>query len=74
MHKKFEINRTKIKGGCQSGKKVVPHDSRSDLPLVVNSYLQFHRQAVLDEGLHQMSTFRVLGWVLGVGYAAESMG
>ena len=33
MHKKFEINWTKIKGGCQSGIKVVPHDSKSDLPL-----------------------------------------
>ena len=35
MHNKFEINRTKIKGGCLSGRKVVPHDSKSDLPLVV---------------------------------------
>ena len=34
MHKKFEINETNIKGGCQSGRKVVPHDSKSDLPLV----------------------------------------
>ena len=33
MHKKFEINQTKIKGGCQSGRKVVTHDSKSDLPL-----------------------------------------
>ena len=33
MHKKFEVNRKKIKGGCQSGRKVVPHDSKSDLPL-----------------------------------------
>ena len=33
MHKKFEINRTKIKGSCQSGIKVVTHDSQSDLPL-----------------------------------------
>ena len=32
MHKKFEINRTKIKGGCQSGRKVVTHNSKSDLP------------------------------------------
>ena len=32
MHKKFEINRTKIKGGCQSGRKVVTHDSKNDLP------------------------------------------
>ena len=33
MHKKFDINRTKIKGGCQSGRKVVTHNSKSDLPL-----------------------------------------
>ena len=33
MHKKFEINRTKIKGGFQSGRKVVTHDSKSDIPL-----------------------------------------
>ena len=32
MHKKFEINRTKIKGGCQS----VTHNSKSDLPLIAN--------------------------------------
>ena len=24
---------TKIKGGCQLGRKVIPHDSKSDLPL-----------------------------------------
>ena len=34
----FEANRTKIKGGCQSGRKVVTHDSKSDLPLV-NTFL-----------------------------------
>ena len=33
MQKKFEINLTKIKGGCQSGRKVVTHNSKSDLPL-----------------------------------------
>ena len=33
MHKKDEINQTKIKGGCQSGRKVVTYDSKSDLPL-----------------------------------------
>ena len=33
MHKKFEIDRTKIKGSCQSGRKVVTHDFKSDLPL-----------------------------------------
>ena len=35
MHKKFETNRTKIKGGCQSERKVVTHNSDSDLPLYV---------------------------------------
>ena len=34
MHKKFEINWTKVKGGCQSGRKVVTHNFKSDLPLV----------------------------------------
>ena len=32
MHKKFEIIQTKINGGCQSGRKVVTHNSKSDLP------------------------------------------
>ena len=33
MHKKFEINQTKIKGGCQLGRTVVTHNFKSDLPL-----------------------------------------
>ena len=33
-HGDFEVNQTKIRGGCQSRRKVVPHDSKSDLPLV----------------------------------------
>ena len=37
MQKKFEINRTKIKGSCQSGIEVVTHDSKSDLPLALPS-------------------------------------
>ena len=35
MQKKFETNRTKNKGGCQSGRKVVTHNSKSDLPLAI---------------------------------------
>ena len=35
MQKKFEINRTKIKGTCESGRKVVAHNSKSDLPLSI---------------------------------------
>ena len=34
MHKKFQVNRTKIKGGSQSERKVVLHNSKSDLPLL----------------------------------------
>ena len=34
MLKKFEIFRTKIKGSCQSGRNVVTHNFKSDLPLV----------------------------------------
>ena len=33
-HVIFEVNQTKIKGGCQSGRKVAPHNSNSDLPLI----------------------------------------
>ena len=33
MHKKFEIHRTKIKGGCHLGRKLIAHNSKSDLPL-----------------------------------------
>ena len=33
MHKKFEIKWKNIKGGCQSGRKVVTYDSKSDLTL-----------------------------------------
>ena len=35
MQKKFEINRT---GSCQLGRKVVTHNSKSDLPLVLTSF------------------------------------
>ena len=43
MHKKFEINPTKIKGGCQSGRKGVPHDSESDLPLGTKTIVHLSR-------------------------------
>ena len=32
-HVILKVNQTKIKGSCQSGRKMVPHDSKSDLPL-----------------------------------------
>ena len=40
-HKKFEINWIKIKGSCHSGRKVVTHDSKSNLPLL--AFLRWKR-------------------------------
>ena len=37
-HVILKVNQTKIKDGCQLGRKVVPHDSKSDLPLA--AYVQ----------------------------------
>ena len=34
VYKKFQVNRTKIKGGCQSDTKSAPQESWSDLTLV----------------------------------------
>ena len=42
MYKKYEIKRTKIKCGCQSGRKAVTHDSKSDLPLVSTNAYSFN--------------------------------
>ena len=42
MHKKFEINPIKIKDGCQSGRRVVTHNFKSDL-LLVCTYLDHTR-------------------------------
>ena len=49
MHKKFEINRTKIKGSCQSGRKVVNHDSKSDLPLVHQAPISCNNHSTNEE-------------------------
>ena len=32
-HVIFEVNQTKIRDGCQSGRKVITHDAKSDLPI-----------------------------------------
>ena len=37
----FEVTQTKIKCGYQSVGKVAPHDSKSDLPLVVLTGLMY---------------------------------
>ena len=40
MYEKFEIDWTKIKGGFQSGRKVVTHNCKSDLPLGVKKIIK----------------------------------
>ena len=60
MHKKFKINGTKIKDCCQSGRKVVTHNSKSDLPLASatsnncakNIHVSYHVQHILLHTLH----------------------
>ena len=47
MHKKFEINLTKIKDGCQSGRKVVPHNAKSNLLLIYFLKLQILKKDIL---------------------------
>ena len=48
-----EINRTKIKGGCQSERKVVTNNSKSDLPLI-NKEMDLHGRQVI---------FGTIGWL-----------
>ena len=38
MHKKFEVNKTKIKGGCQSERKTAEMKSYYKMPLVKKRY------------------------------------
>ena len=42
------LNLTKIKGGCQSGTKVIPHDSKSDLPLALYNNLKWALLQTID--------------------------
>ena len=47
MHKKFDINWTKIKGGCLSGRKVVTHNSK--LPLKILAFFSMQIIEVFEE-------------------------
>ena len=49
MNKKFKVNRTKIKGGCQSGRKVVTHNSKSDLPLLSSTLKRLLKLGFITE-------------------------
>ena len=41
MHKRFEVNRTKIKGACQSDREAAPQESWSDLTIAGDSFEHF---------------------------------
>ena len=60
MHKKFEINPTKIKGVCQSDRKVVTHNSKSDLPL--NMYTNKAYEKVFEK--YYLPVFESVGFRL----------
>ena len=66
MHKKFEINRTEIKVGCQLGRKVVPHDSKSYLPLVSLKVVKCNYRCPI----HGFLTFTVPGMAASFGMAS----
>ena len=74
MHKKFEINQTKIKGGCQSGRKVVTHNSNSDLPLLwdfkIFGMVYLHVSCLLLEEWDEKS-WHTLGFEPGTPRQAE---
>ena len=55
MHKKFEINRTNIKGSCQLGRKLVTHNSKSDLPLVYIEFLSMNLQ-ICSENMNTITS------------------
>ena len=74
MHKNFEINLTKIKGGCKLGKKVVTHNSNKGFMLTnlgrgyyklqrwqLMQYLS-SRHPQIELGLQKM--LRILGYIV----------
>ena len=66
MHKKFEVNRTKIKGGCQSYTKATPRESWSDLTLVHFGFQFNNLFDILDQYLlFTYFPFRlILSWLI----------
>ena len=56
MQNEFEINQTTIKGGCQSGIKVVTHNSKSDLPLDIFKHCQIVISAAVNYNALQKLT------------------
>ena len=65
MNKKFEINQTKIKGGCQWERKVVTHNSKSDLPLekfIKTATVAQAQNCILHSIAGIASTYSTISW------------
>ena len=75
MDKKFEINQKKIKGVCQSGRKVVTHISKNDSPLILCGKQDKHTAKnflkVLIEKNHYLIHVRTLA-CLSTDFDADS--
>ena len=71
MQKTFEINWTKIKGGCQSVRKVVPHNSKNDLPLSTCEFTKVFEKKrkviICDISLGDEIKYKTLGIILPQG-------
>ena len=79
MHKKFEVNQTKIKGGCQSCRKAATHDSWSDLTLGNDLFFQ-KKSDIFEKSLFNLksnSTFflkvKTAPFVISSKYLIESL-
>ena len=70
MHKKFEVNRTKIKGGCQSARKAAEMKSYSKMPRVLKG-TQNYAQVNLNFNSGNQKCLIKLGLVFQVGFPRE---
>ena len=51
------ILKTKIKGGCQSERKVLPHNSKSDLPLISENITGLSSRSAIFKWLACLTPF-----------------
>ena len=72
IHKKLKTNQTKIKGSRQSGRKVVIHDPKSDLPLVMWTYHVKKNQYVLIFYIRYIQQLVLTIWEKTFSWARKS--
>ena len=78
MHKKFEVNHTKIKGSCQSYTKAAPQQSWSDLTLGMFFLYLFNLSfyfctAITDATWDERIFVKMIKCTSELGHHAESM-